>query len=43
MVLTQRGGDVFALPEGKRAFAGGDTERGHAGIIAEPAPNSQLT
>ena len=34
MGRAQATGDVFGLPNGKRAFAGGDAQDGHAGIIA---------
>ncbi|QNM59675.1 hypothetical protein XHV734_0837 [Xanthomonas hortorum pv. vitians] len=42
MVLAQRGGDVFALPKGERALAGGDAERGHPAIIPDRARNAYL-
>ncbi len=32
---AQQFGDMFGLPEGKRAFSGGDAERLHPAIIAE--------
>ncbi|MNN18055.1 hypothetical protein D3C81_1312590 [compost metagenome] len=34
MGLTQAVGDVFALPQGKRALSGSDAQDGHARIIA---------
>ena len=35
-------GDVFALPEGERALAGGDAQRGHAGIIPHATTTAQV-
>ena len=42
MRLAQACSDVFALPEGERALAGGDAQRGHAGIIPHATTTAQV-
>jgi len=38
MVLAQAAGDVFALPQGQRAFAGSNTEQGyHRDMVSRDA------